>query len=751
MKNRLTSLGQGLLAVTVIAGFACQGEDFTPSDDEIQLGVALEELGVEVVDCTQALVDTDFVALTKVLTLAVPNGDDAVISVVGGKLKVNGWQCKTTTGTELTSTNVNKINIDVAGTSKIVFDLLPGTFGNIFGNTGGITVTDGGAAGGVSIGVRGTAAANPFKMAQEGNAAAGPYYLELSGNAQADVKIVGNPDAVSFALGDGPDTFSAQDQLLTVSHLSGTAPTTSVHAGEPISVFGGLGADIIKGGLGDDTIDGGPGNDIFQMSATNVDDGADTYIGGDGTDLVDYSTRDAAVNVSIAPTYARGWVEGVNIFDFTVDASETLIFNDGSGPTTITFPGAPTVGQTAILAHLNSASGFNSLAVASVNDRGELVVVKAAPAGQMNITGGTAGLFVGTPTNNGVSQLAIDPDDGMTAEADDVRADVENVNGSSVADVISGSLKSNVINGNGGNDDISGGIAGSDCAQDVDALNGGDGDDMFRLGSLANCSDVVDGNAGRDTANYELRSAVMTIDLDSAADDGDNAVTENDNIKTTVEVVMGGENNDIITGGAADEELHGGIGNDTLTGGAGADTLVGGTGNDILLGGVGNDTISEKAIDDTPYIKVFTTFGGADVINGGTDFDVCDYGRAAATAMAFTLCTSATVNAAGCATSNDDGPAGELDDLTNCDHLIGGGGIDTVTGSDGDDTVEGGAGADVINGGAGNDTLFGDADNDTLNGGDGEDSLDGGGGTNTIDGGEDVDICLEGTLTACEL
>jgi len=50
MKNRLTSLGQGLLAVTVVAGFACQGEELTPSDDEIQLGVALEELGVEVND-----------------------------------------------------------------------------------------------------------------------------------------------------------------------------------------------------------------------------------------------------------------------------------------------------------------------------------------------------------------------------------------------------------------------------------------------------------------------------------------------------------------------------------------------------------------------------------------------------------------------------------------------------------------------------------------------------------------------------
>jgi len=274
---------------------------------------------------------------------------------------------------------------------------------------------------------------------------------------------------------------------------------------------------------------------------------------------------------------------------------------------------------------------------------------------------------------------------------------------------------------------------------------------MFRLGSAPNCGDSVDGGAGRDTANYELRSGTLTIDLDGTADDGETA--DVDNIKTTIEVVMGGEGGDTITGGALDEELHGGVGNDTLTGGAGADTLVGGTGTDTLNGGAGNDTFNEKDIDDAPYIKVFTAFGNADIINGGADFDKCDYGRAAATAMAFTLCTSTTLTGAGCTSSNNDGPSGENDDLTNCDHLIGGGGVDTVTGSEGDDTVEGGPGDDIMNAGDGNDTLFGDAGDDTLNGENGEDSLDGGPATvaNTINGGEGDDVCVEGTVTACEL
>ena len=82
MKNRLTSLGQGLLAAALLAGLACEGTDFERSEAEIQLGVAFEELGVEVQDCTQALVDTDFIALTNMLNLVVPTGSDAVISVV---------------------------------------------------------------------------------------------------------------------------------------------------------------------------------------------------------------------------------------------------------------------------------------------------------------------------------------------------------------------------------------------------------------------------------------------------------------------------------------------------------------------------------------------------------------------------------------------------------------------------------------------------------------------------------------------
>lgn len=760
MKRRLTSLAHGLFVAATCAGIACQGEDFGEEygpEEDLELGVNFEELGTNIATCTAAD-PTDavngFSASSKTLNLTVATNTDAVISVVSGKLKVNGWQCMTNTNVELTSTNVNKLNITAAGTSKVVLDLLPGTYGSIFGNTGGITIT---GSTGLSVGVRGTAAANNFKMAQEGNGATGPFYMELSGDSRADVKIVGDPGSVSFALGDGADTFTAQGQVLTTTALGGSGATTDV-ALEAITVFGGAGADTLKGGLGNDTLNGGDGNDVFTTSATNVDDGNDTYIGGANTDTVDYSGRTAALNVSIAPTYDNGWVEGVNIFNHTVPANATFDYSVGGvAGTQIVFPGTPTVGISAILTVLNGGSGLVG-ATAGFNDRGEIFIKKTGAAGAIAVTNaGTTGLFTGTPSNNGVSQLALDADDGMTSEGDDVRSDVENITGGTGADVLSGSSVSNTINGGGGADSISGGPAhASDCTLDADVLNGGDGNDTFVLGTLTNCGDSLDGGAGTDIANYEMRTVELTLDVDGTADDGE--ASELDNVKTTVEAVLGGTGADTMTGGTGNDELHGGAGADLISGGAGADSIFGGTGNDTLLGGAGEDYFSEKDTADSAFTTGIIPGTGADILNGGADFDKADYGRTATTAMTVSLCVATTTTAAGVCTETNDAANNDTadgDDITNVEHFIAGAGDDTIFGSTGDDFIEGGAGADSIMGLAGADTLFGDAGNDALEGGEGEDSLDGALGTNTLVGGNGDDICTVGAAgtadSTCEI
>jgi Ca2+-binding RTX toxin-like protein len=59
---------------------------------------------------------------------------------------------------------------------------------------------------------------------------------------------------------------------------------------------GGISNDKLTGGLGDDLLDGGAGNDTFYTARTP--DGADTEIGGTGSDTANYGGRIASVVLS---------------------------------------------------------------------------------------------------------------------------------------------------------------------------------------------------------------------------------------------------------------------------------------------------------------------------------------------------------------------------------------------------------------------------------------------------------------------
>jgi Ca2+-binding RTX toxin-like protein len=733
-----------VLALSV--GFACD----TPSDEpegayDNEFGVLLEGLGTNISDCTDA---GDALSGTT-LTLDLPSGEDAVISVVSTKLKVNGHQCLKSAagGIELTSSSVTRLVINGAasGTNSVLIDLLPGSFGSIFGATGGITIN---AAGGsaVSLGVRGGDTVNNLKMAQE--ATGNDLFLELNGNAGADVRVVGDPSSVVFTLGGGADKFNAQDTT-TLTFLGAPIAMRAV-VSEPLTIYGGTGADTLEGGNGDDILDGGADNDRFETLAAGGD-GADTYQGGAGSDTVDYSGRSAGVTVDIDPGHTNAFVEGASLHGKTLSVGLALRLTVGGGGT-ISYTSTGQTGIANILNELNAVGAFSAAAVASTDDRGRLVIEAKADGASIVIVSDDQNLIGGagpsTPTRNDSPAHLRDADDGETGanEHDDVKSDVENIKGSAFDDVLTGSIEPNLIDGNGGADDLSGGPGGN-CNGDRDSLNGGLGDDVFQMGPSSNCSDIVDGGAGNDTASYELRLSPLTISLDGAANDGS---AEADNVKTTVERVLGGQGDDSITGGSSGDSLHGGPGDDTLKGGAGNDSLIGNTGSDSLFGDAGDDFFDEASAVDNHFIVSVSSFGGQDIVHGGAGANTCDFRRGGSAAATYSLCFSATVDR--CPRATNDGLDG--DDLTNCSHLIADGGADTVTGSDSDDIIEGGGGADVISGGAGNDTLFGDAGNDDLSGGAGNDTLDGGGDQVLVgNGGEGDDVCvsLNTGNTTCEL
>lgn len=745
-----TSLSSGLVLAMLIPGVACQSDDFVeqPSEDN-EFGVLLEGLGDNIANCTNA----GAALANGTLTLGLVDGEDAVISVVSGKLKVNGHQCMTANvnGTEITTLAAPKLVINTAAsaTNKIIFDLLPGDFGGLVGTNGGITLNIDAAAT-VSVGVRGTEGANNFKVAQADSGT--DLFIELSNNAAADVKIVGDPSSMVFTLGGGADQFNATDT--TTLTFQTVAQTLRAVQTEPLTVYGGAGADVLEGGLGADILNGGSENDLFTMLATGSD-GGDTYIGGTGTDTVDYSNRDAGVTVDVAPNFGKAFIQG-DIF-YGVDVNGVAVdITIGATPFSYTTSGGG-FGVKALVDELNAQ--LLTLGTAMADDLGRLVIVAGSNSDDIVVNTGSAGFVVGTYTAANV----VDADDGETGqtEGDDVRSDVENIRGTAHNDVLSGSQNPNVIDGNAGDDVISGGFGGTCTGNgaDIDTLNGGAGNDTFPMGGANNCSDIVDGGLGTDIANYERRNAALNVSFDNAANDGEGSgnSSEADNIKT-VEVLIGGLVNDTLTGGTGNDEIHGGPGNDVIKGGAGNDTLVGNLGTDTMLGEAGDDFINEALLIDLRFETHAvgsepSAFAGGDSIHGGAGINKCDFrrGDAPVTPTNYTLCFQLT--AATCTTGNAvDGVDG--DDLTNCTHLVLDDGVDIVTGSAGDDTIEGGLGADELSGGLGNDTLYGEDGDDVLKGEGGFDTLDGGADqTADLDGGSEDDICNSpgtGDLIDCE-
>jgi Ca2+-binding RTX toxin-like protein len=148
-----------------------------------------------------------------------------------------------------------------------------------------------------------------------------------------------------------------------------------------------------------------------------------------------------------------------------------------------------------------------------------------------------------------------------------------------------------VVDGGAGNDTLNGGSQG-------DTLNGDDGDDVLVGGGGP---DTMDGGAGTDRVSYEGRTQPVRVDLDGAFDDGEGF--EWDNVKPTVEEVIGGSGADTFVGAPGPNVFRGGPGNDVIDGMDGDDSLFGDAGNDRLDGRAGTDSFTGGDGDDTLIVR----------------------------------------------------------------------------------------------------------------------------------------------------
>jgi hypothetical protein len=290
-------------------------------------------------------------------------------------------------------------------------------------------------------------------------------------------------------------------------------------------------------------------------------------------------------------------------------------------------------------------------------------------------------------------------------------------------DTVSGVYNNTSVSGGAGNDTIQvDGYYTSDPLH-LTRMDGGDGDDTFRVNVLSGRSLTIDGGSGHNTLEMHYQGdglEPITLHLDGDASGG--AWTGLGLQVVTVvghtAAIVGGDANETIT---APGTINGRGGDDVLTGSDPQAAnpslwLMALDGADTINGGLGNDTIS--GLSGTSYLRGDE---GIDSITGGSAFDDINGNMG-----------NDTLHGA----AGDDWVVGGKDD----DVQFGDAGSDVVWGNLGNDTLDGGDGNDQVRGGQGDDTLTGGAGDDFVSGDRGNDTESGGAGADLFHDSQDAGI-----------
>ena len=543
------------------------------------------------------------------------------------------------------------------------------------------------------------------------------------------------------------------------------------------SLYGEAGDDTLIGGLGADVLDGSTGTDIasYRYSTTGITASlitpssntgeavGDSYInieGLEGSAFADNLTGDDNANILIG---------GAGDDTLTGGVGNDTIYGD-AGNDTANFAGLAAV--TVVLdatgnGTATSASGndtlfsIENLIGTSQNDSFTMGILPTAGNGGVIDGGnGTDTVIYSVGTTQVVANLTTGVVNGQT-----VLSNIENLTGASGNDSLTGTTTANVLNGGDGDDTLIGG-GGSDT------LTGGNGVDTASFAGIATGITVVLNAVGNSTTTSGGAAGVSMTSIENiiGTDQNDSITLSILPTASTGGIVNGGlgtdtliysvgttavvadlgtgivngiagraisiENlttsagNDSITGSAVANILISNDGDDTIDGGDGNDTIDAGNGNDSVLGGNGTDSITAGAGND--YVD-----GGAanDTIVGGTGLDTLYGGDG-----------NDLIYGGNDTTGTD----------TGLNNIYGGDGNDTIYGGNngnviygdnsdgtgtGNDSIIGGSASDTLYGGLGNDWLDGGSGTiaDTLYGGDGDDTLTGGAGGDVLEGGSDND------------
>jgi predicted extracellular nuclease/Ca2+-binding RTX toxin-like protein len=339
-------------------------------------------------------------------------------------------------------------------------------------------------------------------------------------------------------------------------------------------------------------------------------------------------------------------------------------------------------------------------------------------------------------------------------------ASSETLTGTPGDDVICGGDGNDFIQGLGG-DDVLLGEEGNDTllgGSGNNTLEGAGGNDVLAAGGG---DDLISGGAGTDRLTYSDRPATSPVTvalrhhtgpafdgalggLSYTTQNGNKALGEDDWVFEDVEDLRGSSGADDLTGSDGPNVITGLEGSDVIRGLGGADVVRAASGLDEIYGGEGADIIQDGEGADRTYGEggddLLYGDPGADLLRGGPGIDQAEYGGR-------TVALNITLDAG----TNDDGAAGEGDDIQTVERVQTGSGSDTIVGNADDNWLRGNGGEDTIDGRLGSDQLFGSTGNDRLIGDDSDDPT--GPKADRLDcgGGADVHVSdLLDTRSSCE-
>jgi Ca2+-binding RTX toxin-like protein len=561
------------------------------------------------------------------------------------------------------------------------------------------------------------------------------YAIDYNGDGKEDViTIVGNDESAFTITFDKNGTSTSINSESLDNKFEGKVgnDTLSGKAGDDI-LEGGDGDDLIRGGIGNDTIRGGN-----QTQADNSQGDSSTKEGHG--DTLDYSERNQSVVLTNLDAGDGSATVGGTETD-TIYGIENII---GSQV-------ADEIEGDDLNNTLKGEAGDDTLSGQNGND------VIEAGAGDDTLSGGlgddtlnggttndtdgdyvdytyldTAGGSTGARINLTAGQ-SVDIGVGSQVGTDTI-SNIENVEGSKFADIITGEGDDNTLKGNLGSDTFY-------RSAGNDEIIGGTGD-----------VDIVDYSVHNgDTTNVTVTDKVIVTASGSTY-----SVAKNDggtDTLTQIEQIRGSDKADQMTGDSA---------SDSFFGADNADVLEGKGGNDYLDGEAGNDTFNATRLDGT-------TSDGDDAYVGGIGTDTVNYNVLQA-GDEDSGDTRDVGNGADSSTPASDAYDGVEIDLNSGsqrvhrlfgsdsfngvenihgtifkDYIKGDASDNEFFGNEEDDVLEGKAGADTLHGGSGNDLIIGGADDgddngDLLNGGTGSDTFkqnDGETSNDVIDGGEE--------------